>query len=352
MTTFAQAQQGPLDRISDDLEIIVGRIFNMESIILLVSLVLAAFLLGRVLAFLIRSFNRFLSRQADKSSHLPTVERYRRAETILVISIALIRTALIALAVYLWWIIEHPNQQPTAIIGASAIFAVIAGGIFGPVLRDLANGSMMMSEHWFAVGDYVKVEPFSDIQGVVERVTLRSTRIRSMNGEIIWLNNQNIQGVRVTTKGLRTIAVELFVSDANVGKRLVDETSLRLPTGPLMVAKQLSVMSVNEVGNEDHNMWHVTAIAQTAPGREWLIKKHAIDVIQELDSSRKNPVLMSEPIARYADSAAEQKFAQAIQNARKTAKRPSLTSQIHTAARTRKAAMKERKQQKKIKKIM
>ncbi len=187
---------------------------------------------------------------------------------------------------------------------------------------------------------------------MVERVTLRSTRIKGMNGETIWLNNQNIQGVRVTTKGLRTVAVELFVSDERVGERLVDEASLRIPHGPLMVVKPLSVMSINEVGHEGHNIWHITAIAQTAPGREWLIKKYTLEVLQNLDNSRKNPVLMSEPIARDADSAAEQKFAQAIKNARKTANRKSLTAQIHTAAQTRKAAMKERKQQKKIKKIM
>ncbi len=342
MLYFSQTESS-LDRVSKDLEVITGRIFNMDSVILLVSLLVAAFLIGRILAFVIRRLNRFLSSQADKSSHLPTVERYRRAETILVISIALIRTALIALALYLWWVIEHPNQQPTAIIGASAIFAVIAGGIFGPVLRDLANGSMMMSEHWFGVGDHIKIEPFSDMQGVVERVTLRSTRIRGINGEVVWVNNQNIQAVRVTTKGLRTIAIELFVSDPKIGEKLIEQTDLRLPAGPLMVAKPLSIMSMAEVGNDKHDIWHITAIAQTAPGREWLIEKYAIEVIQELDSARKNPVLLSDPIPRSADSVAERKFAQAIKNARKKSTRRSFTDQLQTAAKEHNENRKKRK---------
>ncbi len=342
MLYFSQTESS-LDRVSKDLEIVTSRIFNMDSIVLLVSLLVAAFLIGRILAFVIRRLNRFLSSQADKSSHLPTVERYRRAETILVISIALIRTALIAFALYLWWVIEHPNQQPTAIIGASAIFAVIAGGIFGPVLRDLANGSMMMSEHWFGVGDHIKIEPFSDMQGVVERVTLRSTRIRGINGEVVWVNNQNIQAVRVTTKGLRTIAIELFVSDPKIGEKLIEQTDLRLPTGSLMVAKPLSIMSITEVGNEKHDIWHITAIAQTAPGREWLIEKYAIEVIQELDTARKNPVLLSDPIPRSADSVAERKFAQAIKNARKKSTRRSLTDQLQTAAKEHNENRKKRK---------
>lgn len=342
MLYFSQTESS-LDRVSKDLEIVTSRIFNMDSIVLLVSLLVAAFLIGRILAFVIRRLNRFLSSQADKSSHLPTVERYRRAETILVISIALIRTALIAFALYLWWVIEHPNQQPTAIIGASAIFAVIAGGIFGPVLRDLANGSMMMSEHWFGVGDHIKIEPFSDMQGVVERVTLRSTRIRGINGEVVWVNNQNIQAVRVTTKGLRTIAIELFVSDPKIGEKLIEQTDLRLPAGSLMVAKPLSIMSITEVGNEKHDIWHITAIAQTAPGREWLIEKYAIEVIQELNTARKNPVLLSDPIPRSADSVAERKFAQAIKNARKKSTRRSLTDQLQTAAKEHNENRKKRK---------
>lgn len=342
MFHFAQTTSG-LDKISNSLEDVTNRVFNLESITLLALLLLSAFLLGRVIALVLRRVNGVLSSRADKSPNLITVEKYRRAETIIVISIALIRVFLVALALYLWWVIEHPSQQPTAIIGASAIFAVLAGGVFGPVLRDLASGSMMMTEHWFGVGDHVKIEPFGDMQGVVERVTLRSTRIRGINGEVIWVNNQNIQAVRVTTKGLRTIAIELFVSDPEAGQRLIEATDLRLPTGPLMVAKPLSIMDVNEVGNEGHSMWHITAIAQTAPGREWLIEKYALEVMQELDAKRKNPILKSEPIARNADSVAERKFARAIKNARKVRTKRTITAQLQQAAKEHNENRKKRK---------
>lgn len=348
MIHFAETQSS-IRQFTDDVESITNRVFNSESIIILVSLVIIAFILGKLTSLIVRRVNKFLSKQADKSNHLPTVERYRRAETILVISSALLRMLLLVFAVYLWWVIEHPGQRPTAIIGASAIFAVIAGGIFGPMLRDIASGSMMMSEHWFGVGDHIKVEPFSDIQGVVEQVTLRSTRIRGINGEVIWLNNQNIQGVRITPKGLRTIAIELFVSNPEAGQQLVEETSLRLPIGPLMVTKQLSVMALSEVGHEGHGMWHITAIAQTAPGREWLIEKYALEVMQEINESLKVPVLKNEPIARSADGDAEQKFARAIKNARKKRTKQTITQQIQVAAREHNKALKQKsKQRRKI----
>lgn len=191
----------------------------------------------------------------------------------------------------------------------------------------------MMSEHWFGVGDHIKIEPFADMQGVVERVTLRSTRIRGLNGEVIWVSNQNIAGVRVTTKGLMTIAIELFVNNLKEGQRLVDQTDLRLPSGPLLVATPLRISSANQVAD---NMWHITAVGQTAPGRQWLLETYALDVIRELNEKKKNPVLLSEPVARNADSEAERKLARTIQNAQKIVTKPSLAVQLQKELRSKK----------------
>lgn len=328
MIYFSQTNS-TLDQLSERLEGII----NLQSIGTLVILLLLSFLIGRVIAFFLRRLTYVFSRQADKTSNLTSVERWRRAETILVIMIALIRALLFAFAIYLWWVITHPNQQPTAIVGASVIFAVIAGGVLGPVLRDLASGSVMMAEHWFGVGDHIRVEPFADMQGIVERITLRSTRIRDLNGEVIWVNNQNIQAVRVATKGLRTVAIELFVSHLEDGQKLVEQADLRLPGGRLMVVSPLRVMSANQVAD---NMWHITAVGQTAPGREWLLEKYAIEVLQELDQKKKKPLLKSEPIARNADTEAERKFARAFRNASKIRVKPMLTKQLREAAKREK----------------
>lgn len=318
----------------DDLSARLEGIVNLQSLGLLAVLILLSFVVGRIVAFFLRRLTYVFSRQADKTSNLTTVERWRRAETILVISIALIRALLFAFSIYLWWIITHPDQQPTAIVGASVIFAVIAGGALGPVLRDIASGSLMMAEHWFGVGDHIRVEPFADMQGIVERITLRSTRLRDLNGEVIWINNQNIQAVRVATKGLRTVAIELFVSHLDDGQKLVEQADLRLPGGRLMVVSPLRVMSANQVAD---NMWHITAVGQTAPGREWLLEKYAIEVLQELDQKKKNSVLKSEPIARNADTEAERKFARAFRNASKMRVKPMLAKQLKQAAKREQA---------------
>lgn len=308
-------------------------LFNTRSVIALAVALMVSFVLGRILATILRSIVASISRQADKSQNLQTVNRLRRYETYIVLAIAALRTILIILGLYFWWVYSHPSQQPTAIIGASALAVIIVSGAFSPVLRDLATGSFMMAEQWYGVGDHIKIEPFMDLQGVVERITLRSTRIRGLNGEVIWISNQNIQGVRVSPKGIRSLALEMFVDDLTAGKKLLDMTNQRLPMGPLLVVSPLEIISAEKVGEK---LWHITAIAETAPGREWLIEKSAVDLLKWLDEQSKQPVLAHGPLARYADSDAERRFARTIRNARKPSAPRRLTRRKKAAAAIKK----------------
>jgi hypothetical protein len=317
MTNFSAVDDN-VREVTGIFERIANSYFNWESVLAFVVFLSIAFLLGRLTASVLRRVVAAIGKQADKSDNLHTVNRMRRYETIIILSIAIIRTFFVLFAIYLWWIYVHPKQQPTALIGASALFAIILGGALSPMLRDISSGSVMMAEQWYAVGDYVKLEPFGEMQGVVERVTLRSTRIRGLNGEVIWVNNQNIQAVRITPKGIRTLAVELFVHDLDKGQELIDSTNRRLPNGSLLVISPLNVMTSSKVGE---NLWHLTAIAETAPGREWLIERYAIDVMKEIDEERKLKLLATEPVARFADSDTERRFARAIQNAMKVPKK-------------------------------
>lgn len=288
--------------------------FSTRSILALIISVLVALVVGRVLAAMLRRVVVLIGQQADKSQNLHTVNRLRRYETIIVLSIAILRTFLVLFALYFWWVFVHPGGQPTALIGASAVIAVILGSSLGPVLRDMASGGVMMAEQWYGVGDHVRLDPFDGMQGVVERVTLRSTRIRGLNGEVIWVNNQHIQGVRVAPRGIRTIALELFVTDLAAGLKLVEKTNKRLPIGPLLVSAPLAVTSSEEVGEE---LWQITAVGETAPGREWLLEDSAKELIKTLDEQSKKPIIAHGPLARYADSDAEKRFHRTIRNARK-----------------------------------
>jgi hypothetical protein len=287
---------------------------------------------------LLRRIVRVIGNQVDKTQNLRTVKRLRRYETYIVLSIAVIKAALIMLGLYFWWQYVHPAGQPTAILGASALALVIISGALSPALRDIAAGSFMMAEQWYGVGDHIKVEPFADMQGVVESISLRSTRLRGLSGEIIWLNNQYIQGVKLAPRGVRAMALEMFVYDLEAGRKLIAKTNERLPIGPLLVVHPLEIIMAQEVGD---SLWHITAVTEAAPGREWLIENAAVDLVKELDASSKQPTIAHGPLARFADSEAERSFARTITNTqkkttpRRTAKERAQLAKNRRATRTK-----------------
>lgn len=323
----AQNQADILQRAGEGFKKTAETFFNARSILALLIALAIALVLGRIIAAFLRRLTFVVGRQADKSKDLNRVNRLRRIETLIVLSIALVRAALIILAFYFWWAYMHPNGQPTAIIGASAVVAIFLSGALVPLLRDLTYGSVMMAEHWFGVGDYVRIEPFSNLQGIVDRVTLRSTRLRDLNGEVVWINNQNIAAVRITPRGIRTLAIEMIVNDLNKGIDLVDQANLRLPNSPLMLTRQLTIISKQEIGNK---LWHITAIGETAPGREWILEDYALKLIQEIDEDNKKPTLLHEPVAHNADADAERRFTRTIKNATKRPIKRDLTSTLTT----------------------
>jgi small conductance mechanosensitive channel len=267
-----------------------------------------------LLAIILRRFGRIVGKTADASTNLSTVNRLRRIETWIVLSIAIVQFVAIILALYFWWVFVHPQGQSTALVGASALLIIVVGGVIGPLLRDFSFGSGMMAEQWFAVGDMVTIEPFA-LRGVVERITLRSTRIRGMNGEVIWVSNQNISSVNITQKGVWTVAIDLFVTDKERAEALLEQVNGLLPSGPSLLVRPLAVV---DDANEVDGVWRLTAIAETAPGREWLIERTAIDLLKNLDEKATKQVMVADPTFRFADTDSEQKFARAVRNAKKS----------------------------------
>jgi hypothetical protein len=328
-----------LKNTTDLLEQTTQAIFNVKSITVLILALIFGIFIGRIITRVIVSASNGIGRQADETTNLDTVNRLRRIETLLVLSTALVRTIFIVLGLIAWWAFTHPAEKPTALIGAGALIALLLNGVFSPMLRDVAFGGGMMAEQWFGVGDLINVMPF-DTLGVVEKITLRSTRIRALNGDVVWITNQNIAGAQVVYRGARAVALEIFASDYSKVEKLIEETNLLLPIGPSLLISPLSIMSEQQIKS---NIWRILVVGETSPGREELIRENATTILTKIDK-KKYKTLLTEPIARYADIKAERKFGKAINNARKTNRqKPNRLKQLNSSIKTKSTTSKVKK---------
>ncbi len=299
----------------------IGKSFlNFNSLVILIICLVAGVLVSFLAGRIIQRFSNIIGLRADRSKDIRTVTFLRRIETFLILSIALVRMIIIIISLYIWWITTHAGQQPSALIGASALALVLAYGLSGPFLRDIAFGSSMMAEQWFGVGDVVTVQPNS-IHGVVEKITLRSTKLRSFSGETVWFSNQNINMVSVVRKGSWAIALEMFVNDPDKATELIEKTNYLLPKGPTLL---INPLIIHNISKQTEGIFQITLIGETAPGQDYIIREDAINVLNKLDSNNKEPIILSEIISRFTDQKSEIQFMRALKNAKKTKLTPKI----------------------------
>ena len=276
----------------------------------------AAYWASRFVARGVVAAAQLIAVRSDNSTSHERAIQLRRIETYLSILNALLRAAIVAVVVYIAWkALAAPANATVYAVGVSAMVIVAVGATIGIVLRDITAGTTMIIERWYHVGDYVRVEPFADVSGVVESMNLRSTRLRSLNGEVIKLHNQHIQAVKVTPRGIRTIEIDVFVNNPKVGRTLVEKALTAMPVGTMTLIDTPQI--VREEKWSDH-LYLITISGQTPPGREWLMETYFVDSLKELDSKRKGlDALVRPPLVRFADPAAERSFKRAVRMAKK-----------------------------------
>ena len=288
-----------------------------RAVIILVVALFGAYWISHFLAKGILFFAKIIAVRSDNESNDLRQTRLRQTETYLSITVAIVRVLVVVVVGLLAWKALSPFGRSSgainsiAAIGAGTFFALIAGQTFGIVLRDLTAGAIMITEGWYNIGDFIKVEPFSNIEGVVEKFTLRSTKIRSLNGDIIWIHNQQISSVHVVPEGVRTMSVDIFVRDKDRGTAAIKKIISAIPNGKTMLAKPLRITKTEMWGE---SRWRITVKGQTAPGREWLINDFFVQACIDLDDGKtgQDKLLTLPPMQRSTDETAERQFKRAV----------------------------------------
>lgn len=288
-----------------------------RSILLLIASVIIAYWISKLIAQLIIVAAQKVAVRSDKESNAVKAVKLRQVETYLGVTVAMVRALIVFVVAFIAWRVLSPEGSAqlggsgAAAIGASAVFIVIAGQTIGILLRDITAGATMIIEQWFTVGDHIKVEPFIDMSGVVERLTLRSTKIRRLSGERVWIHNQQIQAVHVTPNGVRTTAVNIFVNDRDKGEKLVRSVMDTMPSGTMMLAKPMKLRRIDAWGDET---WMIAVDGRTIPGREWLIEQYFVNALLRKNGSldSKGSVINADPIVHFDDPETAQKFRRAV----------------------------------------
>jgi moderate conductance mechanosensitive channel len=197
----------------------------------------------------------------------------------------------------------------TALAGASFLLILI-GFAIQRVLMDIIAGIAMFLEGWYSVGDTIQI-PMHELQGIVEDVSLRHTRLRTLDGEVIHIHNSQIPSVRVLPSGLKELQLEVFVTDQERAVEIIEAVASILPQGPTTFIRRPRITNVEDFGE---NLVRIAARAAVPPGREWLIDGFFADLIRE----RAEPGLIAHgPVTLSVDESAARSYSRASADTRR-----------------------------------
>jgi small conductance mechanosensitive channel len=228
----------------------------------------------------------------------------KRRETIVSLVQTSVRYAAYGLAVMFTVVqLAGLGNSNGALAGASLI-VVLIGFALQRFLIDILTGFFMQFEGWFSIGDSITVEPYG-LAGIVEETSLRSTKLRALSGELLYVHNSQLLAARVLPRGLREVSIELFLRDEERGVALFEQAARVMPIGPTEFVRPPWIESIQHL---DRDLIHVRARATLAPGREWLAHEFLSDVLKE----RAEPgLIVHGPVVLDYDELARMRFARA-----------------------------------------
>jgi moderate conductance mechanosensitive channel len=282
--------------------------------VVIFALFAVALLISRLSAFVARRVLAWHDRRNSASDLEATgkIANLKRRETL----VSVIRTG-IAYAAFAAAIVLSVAQltggvdKLTAIAGASFLL-IVAGFAAQRILIDILAGFTMFVERWYSVGDTVVLIASVELQGVVEDVSIRRTKLRALNGEVIQVHNGQITAARVLPRGVKELAIEIFVSKRETGEQLVEDVVRILPEGPTTFIRRPWISHVEELSPV---LTRIRVNTTVTPGREWLAESFFTDLLKQRAT---DGLIVHGPVALAVDERATRSSARASATTRRS----------------------------------
>lgn len=153
------------------------------------------------------------------------------------------------------------------------------------LIKDYLGGLTILLEDQYRVGDVITV---GDVSGTVEKITLRRTNVRELNGRLHILSNGDIRAVGNDTRDFAFALIEINLAlDSDVDKAVVvlNAAMARAAADPAIKAHVLAAPDI--AGWNQVSDWAVTVRlrAKVEPGEQWgvsrVMRRYALDALRD-----------------------------------------------------------------------
>jgi moderate conductance mechanosensitive channel len=178
-------------------------------------------------------------------------------------------------SIAVFFVLDRMGVPVTGLVAPATVLGVGLGFGAQRIVGDVLAGFFIITERQYGFGDVVAIQVVGGgdpASGTVEDVTLRVTRVRSADGEVITVpNGQIVKVVNLSRDWARAVVdvpipTSVDVNRVNEILREVGREAFRDPALRPLLLDPPTVMGVESLGLDEVN---VRVVARTLPGKQF-----------------------------------------------------------------------------------
>jgi small conductance mechanosensitive channel len=272
----------------------------VEPLLIVAAILVAASITIRVIR---RALRRVIDRAKDPRALMPTgflvgddeatpeelrvhqARQDQRAEALGTLAQSVIRVVVWSFAILTALGTIGINLAP--LIAGAGILGVAVGFGAQDIVKDFLSGVIMLVEDQFGVGDVIDA---GEATGVVEEVSLRTTRIRALDGTVWHVPNGSISRVGNMTQEWSRMVIDVGVAyETDIDRAIellrgvLERFQQRPEVREQLLGEPMEILGVNDLADSSVT---IRIVAKTVPGQQWALGRLFRQVVkQELDAA-------------------------------------------------------------------
>ena len=212
-----------------------------------------------------------LSEAGEPPRELTTNRNHKRVDALSDITNNLIKVVIWLVAIFMILGTLGINLGP--LVAGAGIAGIALGFGAQSIVKDFLSGILMLVEDQFGVGDVIDV---GEASGVVESLSLRTTRLRSVDGTVWHVPNGEIRRVGNMSQGWSRSVIDVGIgygSDVDTALSILNRVATQMsadePWGTKFL-EQPEILGVQDLGDSAVvlRMWVVTE-----PAAQWEVSR-------------------------------------------------------------------------------
>lgn len=246
---------------------LVGEWFD-EHLVNILAILLAAWIIRRFASSII---SNIVNKTVRTDIYPSKIDREKRIKTLDTLVIAIVRVGVYIIAAILL-VGEINPQYTTALFASAGLIGVALGFGAKDLINDFMSGIFIITENQYRVGDVIET---NGVDGVVEDITIRTTVLRDLDGNVHHVTNGSIKLTTNKTLGYSRVNENVVVGyDTDIAKleEIINHVGEELAADPKFSPKIVEAPSFLRIDGFAEDGMIVKILAKTVSGEQWEVK--------------------------------------------------------------------------------